>query len=127
MYINVHVCIHVYIHVHVHHVDTFVLHSTFSAAPGLLFFVTNDVIQYVQLTERTFASFSTVLDDIMVLLDAEAVIIGVCVRVQCTCTCACTFTCTSIWHDIIHSVQCIDVYMYVITTVFAQISAAVFI
>ena len=58
---------------------TFVLHSSFSAAPGLLFFVTNDVIQYVQLTERTFASFSTVLVDIMILLDAEADIIGVCV------------------------------------------------
>ena len=85
--INVHVCIHVYIHVHVHHVDTFVLHSSFSAAPGLLFFVTNDVIQYVQLTERTFAGFSTVLDGIMILLDAEADIIGVCVRVQCTCAC----------------------------------------
>ena len=54
------------------------LHSSLSATPGLLLFVTNDVIQYVQLTERTFASFSTVLVDIMILLDAEADIIGVC-------------------------------------------------
>ena len=69
----------------------------FPAAPGLLFFVTNDIIQYVQLTERTFASFSTVLDDIMILLDAEADITGVCVRVQCTSACTFTFTCTSIW------------------------------